>query len=68
MRFFKQLFKRRQLFSDICGYEDIKWTLQKAIENEDPVHILLVGPPGLGKTRFLSDRGRVPGFDIFRPC
>jgi replication-associated recombination protein RarA len=55
MRFFKQLFKRKeQLFSDISGYEDIKWTLQKAIENEDPVHILLVGPPGLGKTRFLK--------------
>jgi replication-associated recombination protein RarA len=54
MRFFKQLFKRRELFSDISGYEDIKWTLQKAIENEDPIHILLVGPPGLGKTRFLK--------------
>lgn len=39
---------------DISGYEDIKWTLQKAIENEDPIHILLVGPPGLGKTRFLK--------------
>jgi replication-associated recombination protein RarA len=55
MRFFKHLFKRRQqLFSDISGYEDIKWTLQKAIENEDPIHILLVGHPGLGKTRFLK--------------
>ena len=54
MRFFKQLFKRREQFSDISGYEDIKWVLQKAIENENPVHILLVGPPGLGKTRFLK--------------
>jgi MoxR-like ATPase len=55
MRFFKQLFKRKeQLFNDISGYEDIKWTLQKAIENEEPVHILSVGPPGLGKTRFLK--------------
>ena len=28
--------------------------LEKAINNEDPIHILLVGPPGLGKTRFLN--------------
>jgi Holliday junction DNA helicase RuvB len=55
MRFFKVLFKRReQIFIDISGYEDIKWILQKAIDNEDPIHILLVGPPGLGKTRFLK--------------
>ena len=40
--------------SDISGHEDIKWTLQKAIENEEPIHILHVGPPGLGKTRFLK--------------
>ena len=54
MRFLKQLFKRHQLFDDISGYEDLKWTLQKAIDSEEPVHILLVGPPGVGKTRFLK--------------
>jgi Holliday junction resolvasome RuvABC ATP-dependent DNA helicase subunit len=57
MRFFKkpfQIFKRRELFSEISGHEDIKWTLQKVIDNEEPVHVLLVGPPGLGKTRFLK--------------
>lgn len=47
-------YKRKELFSDISGYEDIKWTLRQAVESEEPVHILLVGPPGLGKTRFLK--------------
>ena len=50
----KHLFKQKELFSEISGNEDIKWTLQKAIENEEAVHILLVVPPGLGKTRFLK--------------
>jgi replication-associated recombination protein RarA len=57
MKFFKkpfQIFKRRELFSEISGHEDIKWTLQKVVDNEESVHILLVGPPGLGKTRFLK--------------
>ncbi|MGB6532523.1 MAG: ATP-binding protein, partial [Candidatus Nitrosopolaris sp.] len=56
MRFpkLKHLFRHKELFIEISGNEDIKWTLRKAIENEDPVHILLVGPPGLGKTRFLK--------------
>ncbi|MGB6530775.1 MAG: hypothetical protein WBF33_21920 [Candidatus Nitrosopolaris sp.] len=51
MRFFKQLFKRKELFSNISGCKDIKWTLKKALENEEPIHILLIGPPGLGKTK-----------------
>jgi len=50
MRFLKQL----RLFSDISGWEDVKWTLQKVLESEEPIHILLVGPPGLGKTSFLK--------------
>jgi MoxR-like ATPase len=54
MRFFKQLFKRKELFSEISGHDDLKWTLKKALESNEPVHILLVGPPGLGKTRFLK--------------
>lgn len=49
MRFFKHLFKKQELF-EISGYEDVKWILEKGINNEDPIHILIVGPPGLGKT------------------
>jgi len=56
MRFFNRLcgqgFKRRELFSEISGNEDTKWALQKAIDSAEPIHILLVGAPGLGKTRF----------------
>jgi Holliday junction resolvasome RuvABC ATP-dependent DNA helicase subunit len=51
MRFFKQLFKRQDIFKGISGHDEIKWMLDKAINNEDPIHILLVGPPALGKTR-----------------
>jgi MoxR-like ATPase len=54
MKFFKHLFKQKQLFSEISGHDEIKWMLDTAINNEDPIHILLVGPPGLGKTRFLK--------------
>jgi Holliday junction DNA helicase RuvB len=58
MKFFsnicKDLFKRKQIFDQISGYEEEKWVLEQALSNEEPVHILLVGPPGLGKTRFLK--------------
>jgi DNA polymerase III delta prime subunit len=56
MRFLKglQLFKRYELFDHISGYDEIKWTLQRALQSEEPIHILFVGPPGLGKTRFLK--------------
>jgi len=50
MRFLKQL----RLFSEFSGWDDVKWTLQKALESEPPVHILLVGLPGLRKTRFVK--------------
>lgn len=46
--------KDKDIFDDIRGYEDIKWAIQRALKSEEPVHILLVGPPGAGKTRFLK--------------
>ena len=54
MNFLKHLFARKQLFSDISGHEDINWILEQVVNNGHPVHILLVGSPGLGKTRFLK--------------
>jgi Cdc6-like AAA superfamily ATPase len=48
------LFKHRDIFHDISGYEDIKWMFTKTLSSETPIHLLLVGPPGLGKTRFLK--------------
>lgn len=57
MKFFnfnKSLFKRKQIFDQISGYEEEKWVLEQTLNNEDSTHILLVGPPGIGKTRFLK--------------
>ncbi|MFZ0510636.1 MAG: AAA family ATPase [Candidatus Nitrosopolaris sp.] len=47
-------FKHKDIFEDISGNEDVKWMFEKALENDSPIHLLLVGPPGLAKTRFLK--------------
>jgi Holliday junction DNA helicase RuvB len=47
-------FKHKELFSEISGHDDIKWLLTSALNSEQPVHILLVGKLGLGKTRFIE--------------
>jgi Cdc6-like AAA superfamily ATPase len=48
-------FKKRDIFAyEISGYEEEKWFLTQALNNNEPTHILLVGPPGIGKTRFLK--------------
>jgi GTPase SAR1 family protein len=41
------------IFADVVGYEDVKWLMRKALSSDDIVNILLVGPPGSGKTVFL---------------
>ena len=50
--FLNQKKREERLFADIS--DEIKWTLQRALQSEIPVHILLVGRPGLGITRFLK--------------
>ena len=40
--------------SSVSGHDDVKWILTSALNSEQPVHILLVGKPGLGKTQFLE--------------
>jgi Sigma-54 interaction domain/Levansucrase/Invertase len=42
------------IFVDIQGYKDIKREFNKAIQSANPVGILLVGPPGCGKSEFLK--------------
>jgi MoxR-like ATPase len=49
-----KLFKQREIFQDVSGYSEEKWILEKALKSEEPIHILLVGSPGIGKTRFLK--------------
>lgn len=41
------------LFDDVVGYEDVKWLLKKAMSADRIVNVILVGPPGSGKTVFL---------------
>ena len=46
---------KKQLFSTVIGYEDIKEVLQLSLEAKEPVHIMLSGPPACSKTVFLLD-------------
>ena len=46
--------KKCGIFDRISGNESIKWAFEAALRAPKPVHILLVGPPGVGKTRFLK--------------
>lgn len=42
------------IFDRIIGYEGIKRTFLRSLNSKEPVHILLVGPPGQAKTLFLK--------------
>jgi SpoVK/Ycf46/Vps4 family AAA+-type ATPase len=43
----------KKLFDKILGYEGIK-RFVRSLTSREPVHILLVGPPGQAKTLFLK--------------
>src|SRR5215217_769556 len=43
------------IFNNIYGHEDIKQIMQMALKAEQPVHVLLTGEPGCGKTQFLEN-------------
>ncbi len=43
------------LFEDIIGHEDVKELLRACLLADEPVHVLLSGPPALAKTLFLWD-------------
>ncbi|MGC2572661.1 MAG: hypothetical protein WA364_14205, partial [Candidatus Nitrosopolaris sp.] len=43
-----------QVFDSIFGYDGIKRTFVRSLTSKEPVHILLVGPPGQAKTLFLK--------------
>jgi Holliday junction resolvasome RuvABC ATP-dependent DNA helicase subunit len=45
---------RPHIFGNIFGYEGIKHTFIRSLNSQQPVHILLVGPPGQAKTMFLK--------------
>lgn len=41
-------------FDYIIGYSDVKKFLRMSINTEEPVHILLIGPPASAKTMFIK--------------
>lgn len=49
------------MFNDIIGYDDLKELLRECLLLEKPIHVLLVGPPAIAKSMFLSDIERVWG-------
>ena len=46
--------EKTKLFDKVLGFEGIKRTFVRSLNSEEPVHILLVGPPGQAKTLFLK--------------
>ena len=51
---FGQQTRKPQMFDSIVGYDGIKRTFLRSLNSKQPVHILLVGPPGQAKTLFLK--------------
>jgi Holliday junction DNA helicase RuvB len=45
---------KMEIFDSVIGHEGIKRTFIRSLNSEEPVHILLVGPPGQAKTVFLK--------------
>jgi Holliday junction resolvasome RuvABC ATP-dependent DNA helicase subunit len=41
-------------FDYIIGYDDVKKFLRMSINADEPVHILLIGPPASAKTMFIK--------------
>ncbi len=50
-----------ELFSDVVGYDDLKELLREVILADEPIHVLLYGPPALSKSMFLLDIEKVTG-------
>jgi len=50
-----------QLFEPIEGHDDVKRILKYAILSPEPVHVLMIGAPGTGKTLFAMCLEKLPG-------
>jgi Holliday junction DNA helicase RuvB len=46
--------ERDTIFEDVVGYDDIKRVIRMALKSDEPIHVLLVGPPASAKTIFLD--------------
>jgi MoxR-like ATPase len=54
VKFGKGSLGNTRMFDNIIGYEGIQRTILRSLNSQDPVNILLVGPPGQTKTLFLK--------------
>ena len=50
----REQIEKTELFDKVLGYDGIKRTFVRSLGCKEPVHILLVGPPGQAKTLFLK--------------
>ena len=61
MTFLESIFGKKKsastadIFANIVGHEDAKEVLTMAVESVKPVHVLLKGPFGIGKTEMMLD-------------
>jgi len=48
-------------FLDVVeGYDDLKAVIKRIVVNEEPIHVLLVGPPSTAKSLMLMEIERLP--------
>ena len=52
--------EKNDCFEEVIGYHDIKRLFRMAIYADEPVHILLVGPPASAKTVFMRSLMKLP--------
>jgi len=50
-----------RLFDAIENHDDVKEVFRYALTSNDPVHVLLIGPPSSGKTLFILSLEKLPG-------
>lgn len=51
----------QDMFGHIVGHSGVKYWMEKSLQGEQPVHILLAGPPATAKSLFLEAVGNLPG-------
>ncbi len=50
-----------EIFQHIVGHDEVKYWMEKSLQSQEPVHILLAGPPATAKSLFLEAVGGLPG-------
>ena len=53
------------IFALVAGHERAKGLLRLALGAEEPIHLVMEGPPGTAKTTLLSEIGKLPGGSLW---